>query len=981
MNTPRHLIAVSILFLTLVLLSISSQASPPITTTISSGSLQWSGDKQWIYSANLWQGSISKLPADINKRPTDITNSTHAQPNELILGQDIRRIAINSRQSELLATDYLGNEVILVDTKNWTIKQRISTGKRPFGAIYQASHNRYWVSLFEDHQIIAIQDGQIVATINTEDTPRGLALTSDNRLLVTHSMTGQLSIYSVDSIPTEANKVITLNINQHNDEFVSQGLPRELDDIAISPDEKEAWLPHVLWNFDHEFQFQSTVFPAVSVIDLVTETERVDQRKELFRTINIVDNKNRTRIVSNPHDAEFSDSGKKLYITLAGSDDLLVFDRSRVGKSNKKRHRRKKHSGGVKATQVYRHTPGQNPRGLLLKDSLLWIQQSIPQTLALFDRGGDNAFDRVSLVEPSWAQLADITSSENINKGRAFFHSANTDLNPEHPIAGDFWMSCNSCHQDGFNFTNRYLMEAYGQDKHQDARAGHPGLSNMVSGDFVTDYLNIIQKTQGGMGEDDRDSALPLKASEAMGTIMGDMMNLHQFVTLPHNLPFLATWLKLDGEHRTHPKAWTNSAQCAECHQEIFDQWADSNHRLMGESNPYFIAVLNAAGQAEGEDFKDWCLGCHMPSNVMSNLPLKSKGHMFEKNGASLKRALENNQSDIDEGTSCLFCHRITDIEDAGGNASFTINLIDREHYVGEKNTDSTVMHWLSSRQINSKPKRHKDSYMKSFYTDPKLCKTCHNEFAPGTGALIVDTYGEWEKSSFNNPGDPSKHRTCIDCHMHGDIDRIGEDIPGLSTDRGTPKKNVVTHQFTGANHHLVGLRNKKLEAMSLQLLRSSATVEQRFESAQLIVKITNVGAGHDLPTGVADFRQFWIEVTATDADNNIVLSSGYTDDKGNIEENARLFMKVLGDTEGKPVGLLFWRYAQLLSDTRIPADGYREERFSLPSNTIYPVTVKTRLLYRIYPQWVTDAVQAGQPDLPTPPIVELLSVESQFSP
>lgn len=62
-------------------------------------------------------------------------------------------------------------------------------------------------------------------------------------------------------------------------------------------------------------------------------------------------------------------------------------------------------------------------------------------------------------------------------------------------------------------------------------------------------------------------------------------------------------------------------------------------------------------------------------------------------------------------------------------------------------------------------------------------------------------------------------------------------------------------------------------------------------------------------------------------------------------------------------------------------ADGYREERFSLPNNTVYPVTVKTRLLYRIFPQWVTDAVQVGQPDLPTPPIVELMSLESQFSP
>ncbi len=39
---------------------------------------------------------------------------------------------------------------------------------------------------------------------------------------------------------------------------------RVLDDIALSPDESEAWLPHLLWNFDHPFQFQSTIFPAIS---------------------------------------------------------------------------------------------------------------------------------------------------------------------------------------------------------------------------------------------------------------------------------------------------------------------------------------------------------------------------------------------------------------------------------------------------------------------------------------------------------------------------------------------------------------------------------------------------------------------------------------------------------------------------------------------------------------------------------------------
>ena len=45
-----------------------------------------------------------------------------------------------------------------------------------------------------------------------------------------------------------------------------------------------------------------------------------------------------------------------------------------------------------------------------------------------------------------------------------------------------------------------------------------------------------------------------------------------------------------------------------------------------------------------------------------------------------------------------------------------------------------------------------------------------------------------------------------------------------------------------------------------------------------------------------------------------------------------RLFQKVFGDAEGKPVGLKFWRYAKLLEDTRIPADGWRDEAWPLPA-------------------------------------------------
>ncbi len=147
----------------------------------------------------------------------------------------------------------------------------------------------------------------------------------------------------------------------------------------------------------------------------------------------------------------------------------------------------------------------------------------------------------------------------------------------------------------------------------------------------------------------------------------------------------------------------------------------------------------------------------------------------------------------------------------------------------------------------------------------------------------------------------------------------------------------------------------------------------------QLTVRVNNIGAGHALPTGVADFREFWLQVNVTDANGKTLLKSGYLDDSGNVAPDARMFMKVFGDKEGKPVGLAFWRYEKLLKDTRIPADGYRDEAYSLPDDMVYPITVTSKLMYRLYPQWVTDAVKAKVPELTNPPVLELNQIKSQF--
>lgn len=968
---------VIVLFIMCLLVN-TVQANVAVAGPVASSSIVYAEKSDQLFTANLDAGSITRARLAS-------TDDKHEQS----VGRDIRRLALGLDDQQLLATDTLGGQLLWLDANTLEVTHQLKVDGRPFGVIYDASHQLYWVTLFETGALLGVNtEGQIITTTETPETPRGLALTSDGRLLMTHAMTGQLSIWSLAESKPQLIKLITLEETSNSDEFVSQGQPRLLDDIAISPDGKEAWLPHVLWNFDHPFQFQSTIFPAVSVVLLTPgeEAEKIGYRKELFQQINVIDNGNRTRIVSNPHDAEFSPDGKKVYVTLAGSEDLMVFDRSRANTGKKKRSKRRKGKlpqGGAKVSQILRPIPGDNPRGLLLNGDSLYVQNAMSHDVVRLSRGGDSPFARVTVADaPLYKTVTNDPLSREQRKGVTLFNQANTGQDSAYPMTGDFWMSCNSCHLDGFNFTNRYLVEDRNENKKENAVLGHGNLNKMVAGDFLRDYIRMIQDTQGGLGHDDRDGAKPVEAENPDSEVLAMMSALHRYITAPNNLPYLATWLRLeDGERRTvHPEEWINSAACESCHSDMFEQWVDSNHRLMSESNPYYRVMEDLAGATEGEAFRAWCSGCHNPERVLVGLPFRGHGNdMFEKQGASLKEELAQGKHGPKEGTGCLFCHRITRLEDAGGNAAMTVNLKDREQYIFE-NSSNPVLKWLGESQINAKPEVHKQSYSQPFYKDEQYCKSCHNEFSPGLGAMVVDTWGEWEKSSFNNPENPEKHRGCIACHMHGDIAKIGEDVPGISTDGGRVKKNVVTHQFTGANHFLVGLRNPTLEKMSIELLKTSASLEQSLADNKLTVRVNNIGAGHALPTGVADFREFWLQINVTDAAGNEIFKSGYLDEEGNVEPDARMFMKVFGDKEGKPVGLIFWRYEKLLSDTRIPADGYRDEVYTLPEDAVYPLTVESKLMYRIYPQWVTNAVKAKVPELTDPPVLELNRIEQQFT-
>jgi len=443
------------------------------------------------------------------------------------------------------------------------------------------------------------------------------------------------------------------------------------------------------------------------------------------------------------------------------------------------------------------------------------------------------------------------------------------------------------------------------------------------------------------------------------------------------------------GALRYHNEDWTNSTKCKSCHEDIFNQWADSNHRHLTGSNPYYMVMENLAGADMGDEFRQWCMGCHNPSAVttkqkrsthrmdVNNMP----SVLFEKGSQSLIDEFNTHgNSKLEQGVSCVTCHRITKA-DSKGNSAYTLDLTNRKKYVFE-DSNAGVKQWLSEKFINSNPLIHKQSYSKEIYKESAYCASCHDEFLPDDSKrAVVSTFKEWEKSPFNNPKDPTKHKTCIDCHMTYLENGKLAPLKGQSTTGGTMKKDVKVHYFSGSNHFLSGLKSKEHEDQTIQLLRTSAEIDVDIKNGKVLVGVKNVGAGHHLPTGVSDFRELWLDITVTDRDSKVVFSSGKLKEDGNLDTDARPFMKVFGDENSEPVGLLFWRYKKLLSDTRIPAGERRVEIYNIldTKNLKYPLNAVVKLNFRIYPQWVTNAVQRAFPQLPNPPVVILEEIQKEF--
>jgi len=127
-------------------------------------------------------------------------------------------------------------------------------------------------------------------------------------------------------------------------------------------------------------------------------------------------------------------------------------------------------------------------------------------------------------------------------------------------------------------------------------------------------------------------------------------------------------------------------------------------------------------------------------------------------------------------------------------------------------------------------------------------------------------------------------------------------------------------------------------------------------QKATIKMKVTNVGAGHKLPTGFPEGREVWVDFKVRDADGNEIYRLGKIE-HGHTEPGTRSFKATLGDPQGNVVTFKVWEADRVLSDTRLLPKGWAvvDFTFPVPPGVRGPLQFDVDLNYASFPQAVLD--------------------------
>lgn len=377
------------------------------------------------------------------------------------------------------------------------------------------------------------------------------------------------------------------------------------------------------------------------------------------------------------------------------------------------------------------------------------------------------------------------------------------------------------------------------------------------------------------------------------------------------------------------------SSSCSICHQNIYEQFADSMH-ARSFTNPLFlktyfdVLVKRSAGNDALAEEMNGCIACHSPMTF-----IRTGG------GVVAPKQVGSDHS----GVECDLCHRITGFKgpDPGGG-----------NYLAKPGT----------QKFGPFPKETDWHHVYAeLQTKSELCAICHNR-VNRFGVEIISTYSEWKESRY-----AKENIQCQDCHMNSngfltagkpvfESGRASQNSLTHSPDR----RRLYTHRFPGAHSE-----SQVKGAIKLYIQVESAALAPGKE-AVITVLVDNSKSGHKLPTGTAELRLVYLELYAEAGDRIIPLpassshpemldvSGRSTYDREILGEGfpqgRRLYRAVCVDSAGQQT-LYSFDTEKIVFDNRLAADEVRKEffTFSVPEGSGPKLSLIAKLYYLRYPE------------------------------
>jgi YVTN family beta-propeller protein len=397
-----------------------------------------------------------------------------------------RALAILPDDSKVYVAAQTANAIFVVDARSRRVLGSIPVAAAPVGvvaapdgsAVYAVSHEAAVVTKIDPKK------DAVVATLPVAEHPWGASISADGRTLyVSHLLIGAgITTVDVKTFTVTANVALSEEAPKDT-KTLPQGVVRGVYDAVPRPGSGELWAPHLLLAVhtpEPALDFQSTVFPSITVLDAAGQTE---QHRLNFTPIDDTEGGGAFNdVVSGPRAIAFTPDGRLALVANSQSEDVMVFDAAEQVEVG-----------------LVRPLPAAFLEGIAVDHAgrRAYVHGRNTQNVVVLKLDADDPLVPAAVDGQPIATVAADPMPPSLRHGQRLFYTANSAA---FPITRNFWVACSSCHLEGA--TDAVTWRFFVGPRDTPSNGGGPintgFLLRQALRNSIADYDVTIQIEQGG---------------------------------------------------------------------------------------------------------------------------------------------------------------------------------------------------------------------------------------------------------------------------------------------------------------------------------------------------------------------------------------------------------------------------------------------------------------------------------------------------